>query len=71
MRLALVGRRQAPQDVADIRDEAEIEHAVGFIEHQHLRVAQVEHVLLEVVDQAAGRADEHVDAILELSRCFS
>ena len=44
----------------------EIEHPVGFIEHQRLRMAHVEHVLLEVVDQASGRADEHVDAVLEL-----
>ena len=55
----------AAQDVADVGDEAEIEHAVGFVEHQHLDAAQVEHVLLEEVDQAPRRADQDVDPRLE------
>jgi hypothetical protein len=59
--------RQAAQDVADIRDEAEIEHAVGLIEHQDLYMLEVEDVLFVVVDQPARRADEHVDALFELS----
>ena len=59
------GLRQPAQDEADVGDEAEIEHAVGFVEHHGLRVAHVEHVLLEVVDDAAGRADQHVDAVLQ------
>ncbi len=64
---ALVGRRQAPHDVADVGDEAEVEHAIGFVEDQHLHRVQVEHALLVEVDQAAGRADQHVDAALELA----
>jgi hypothetical protein len=60
--LALLGPRQAAQDEADVGDEPQIEHAIGFIEHQHLRVAQIEHVLLEIVDDAARCADQHVDA---------
>ncbi len=43
----------------------EIEHAVGLVQHQHLDRAQVEHVLLEVVDDATGRADQDVDAVLD------
>ncbi len=35
-----------------------------------LHVAQVEHVLLEVVDDAARRADEHVDTVLERLALF-
>ena len=58
-------RRQAPHDVADVGDEAEVEHAVGFVEDHDLHGAQVEHALLVEVDQAAGRADQHVDAFLE------
>ena len=61
-RLPLFRPRQAPQDEADIGDEAQIEHAVGLIQHQHLHVAQVEHVLLEVIDDAARGADQHIDA---------
>ena len=59
------GRGQAPHDVADVGDEAEVEHAVGFVEDHDLHGAQVEHALLVEVDQAARRADQHVDASLE------
>ena len=72
MRLALLGRRQAAQDEADVRDEAEVEHAVGLVEHQHLRVAQVEHVLLEVVDEAARACrSARRRRPASCSRCFS
>ena len=64
--LPLFRVRQAPQQIADVGDEAEIEHAVGFIQHQHLRMAHVEDVLLEVVDEASRCADEHIDAFFEL-----
>ncbi|MBV6415087.1 MAG: hypothetical protein OMOMHJEC_02930 [Xanthomonadales bacterium] len=64
--LALAGRRHLAQDVADVLDEAEVEHAVGLVEHHHLDRAQAEHVLLEVVHQPARSADQHVDALGEL-----
>ena len=54
--------RQTPQHVADVLDEAEVEHAVGLVEHQHLHAAQVEHALLVEIDDAARRADQDVDA---------
>ena len=57
--------RQAPQDEADVLDEAQIEHAVRFVQDGDLDVAQIEHMLLEIVDDAPGRADQHVDALLE------
>ena len=60
-----VGMRQAPQDEADVLDEAQIEHAIGFVQDRHLDMPQIEHMLLEVIDDAAGRADQHVDAFLE------
>jgi hypothetical protein len=54
----LAGRGRC--DVVDVVDEAHVEHAVGFVEHQHLDV--LEHGLAgtEVVDQAAGGGDEDV-----------
>ena len=58
--------RQPPQDVADVGDEAEVEHAVGLVQHQHLGVPQVEHMLLEVVDQAPRGADQHIAALAQL-----
>ena len=62
---ALVGRRHAVQQEADVLDETEVEHAVGLVEHHHLNRAQVEDMLLVVIDDAPGRADEYVDAGLE------
>jgi hypothetical protein len=42
-------------------DEAHVEHAVGFVEHQDLDLAQVDGLLLDVVEQPARRGDDHVD----------
>jgi hypothetical protein len=53
-RLAL-GRR-GRGDVVDVVDEAHVEHAVGFVEHQHLDVLQHRLAGAQVVDQAAGVA---------------
>ena len=58
---ALRSRRHASQHETDVADEAEIEHAVGFVEHHHFDVAQRVDLLLEVVDQAARGADQDVD----------
>ena len=54
-------RRQEREDLADVVDEAHVEHAIGFIEHQDLDLAQINRLLLHVVEQAAGRGDEDVD----------
>ena len=69
-RLAMLGRGQLAQDVADVDDEAEVEHAIGFIEHDGLDEAGVEHMLLVVIDDAARRADQDVHAVLELAALF-
>src|SRR5882724_573731 len=57
--------RQAPQNEADVLDKSEIEHTIGFIHDGYLDVAQIEYMLLEVVDDAPGRADQYVDAFFE------
>ncbi len=62
---SLVGRRQPAHDVADVGDEAEVEHAVGLVEDQHLDRAQVEHALLVEVDEAPRGADQDVDALFQ------
>ena len=49
-------RRHAAQQEPDVLDEAQVEHAVGFVDDHDFDRAQREHVLLEVVDQAARRA---------------
>ena len=55
-------RRQQREDAADVVDEAHVEHAVGLVEHEDLDLAQVDGLLLHVVEQAPGRGDEDVDA---------
>ena len=57
--------RQAAQQETDVLDEAEVEHAVGLVEHHDLHVAQVEDVLPEEIDDPARRADQDVDARFE------
>ena len=41
----------APQQEANVLDEAQIKHAVGLVQHAHLAGVQTDHlVLLDVVD---------------------
>ncbi len=46
-------------------DEAHVEHAVGFVEHEDLHVRQVAGALLVQVEQAARRGHEDVDALVQ------
>jgi hypothetical protein len=62
---ALVGWRQPSQQVANVLDEAEVEHAVGLVQYRNLYLAQFEHALLEIIDDAARCADQQVDPILD------
>ena len=50
----LTVERAAPEHESDILDEAEVKHAVGFVQYHHLNRVQVVHMLLQVVDQPAG-----------------
>ena len=59
------GVREAPQDEADVLDEAQIEHAVRFVQDGDLDVTQIEDTLLEIVDDATGRADQDVDPLFQ------
>ena len=53
--------RQQREDAADVVDEAHVEHAVGLVQDEDLDLAQVDGLLFDVVEQAAGRGDEDVD----------
>ncbi len=56
----------AAQQEADVLDEAQVEHAVGFVEHADFAGVQRDHlVLLDVIDQAARGGDDHVHALLQ------
>src|SRR3546814_2571280 len=65
-RLALL--RHPVDDALDRRQEAHVEHALGFVEHQHFDRVELGAAALEVVDQAAGGGDEDVDAAAQVVR---
>ena len=49
-------------------DEAHVEHAIGFVEHEDLDAVEIDVALLHEVEQAAGRGDEDVDAAAQRLR---
>ena len=46
-------------------DKPHVEHAVGFVQHQYLHLCQVQHALPQQVQQAPGRGDQDIDALLD------
>ena len=46
-------------------NEAHVQHAVGFVEHQHLNSRKVDVALLGVIEQTTGCGNEDVDAVSE------
>jgi hypothetical protein len=56
----LTSRRQKVEDLADVPDEAHVEHAVRLVEDEHLDPRQVDGALGRVVEQTAGRGDHDV-----------
>ena len=63
---AFFGGRTAAQQVTDILDEAEVEHAVRLVQYDDLNLLEIKYTLFEIVDQPAGSADQDVDPLLEL-----
>ena len=60
-RLAIV--RDLAQDPLDLRKEAHVGHAVGFVDRRAMRdLVEVELAALEQVDHAARRRDRDLDA---------
>ena len=47
-------------------DEAHVEHAVGFVEHEHLHMSQRHGLLFSEIEQAAGCGDDDVAAVTQL-----
>jgi hypothetical protein len=61
----LAARRQHGHDLLDVGQEAQVEHLVRLVQHQDADGGQVELVLPGQVEQPAGGADDHVDALLQ------
>ena len=53
------------ENLLQILAESEVEHLVGLVEDDHLQTREVQRTALNVVAQAAGRADHHVAARLQ------
>ena len=49
-------------DPADVVDEAHVEHAVGFVEHEDFDAVEADGTVLHEVEQASGCRDQDVDA---------
>jgi hypothetical protein len=58
--------RQAAKDALHRRQEAHVEHAIGFVEHQHFDRVELGGAALHVVEQSAGARDQHVYAATQL-----
>ena len=54
--------RQIGQHATDSGQEAHVQHAIGFIEYQHLDVAQLQRALFDVIDQATRCCDQNINA---------
>ena len=63
-RLAREGHQFA--DALDVGNEAHVEHAVGFVDHQQFHAGQQQAAAFGMVEQAARCRDQHVDAANEL-----
>ena len=46
-------------------DKAHVEHAVGFVEHQHLHGGEIEFALLLQVEQTARGGHQNIDAFFD------
>jgi len=57
----LACRRQMVGDRRDVVDEAHVEHAIGFVEDEHLDVVEHGLAALQMVDQPARRRDQDVE----------
>ena len=62
----LPGERNQLADALDVGNEPHIEHAVGFVDDQKLDAGEQKPPALVMVEQSAGRRDQHVDAAGEL-----
>ena len=63
-RLALLRRELV--DLAQRVDEAEVEHLVRLVQHQHFDAVEIERLLVDQVEQAARGRDENVGPAMQL-----
>ena len=66
----LAARRELGADLFDVRDKAHVEHAVGFVDDEIFHAHQQQLAAIELVEQAARRGDQDVDAALQQAFLF-
>ena len=55
-----------PADTLDVGNETHIEHAISLVDDEDLDAGKQELAALEMIEEAAGRGDQHVDATGDL-----
>ena len=61
----LPGSRKEPDDTRDVRREAEVEEAIGFVEDKDADFREIQRPPRHEVDQATGRRDRDMDTAPE------
>ena len=59
---------QVAQDALQVRQKADVQHAVGLVEHHVLDLVEHRVLGLNVVEQTTRRGHQHLDAFFELGR---
>ena len=59
---------QVAQDALQIRQKADVQHAVGLVKHHVLDLVEHRVLGLDVIQQTTRRGDQHLDAFFELGR---
>ena len=62
----LARERHQLADALDVRDEAHVEHAIGFVDDEDLDRVQEQAAPFGEIEQAAGSGDDHADAPRDL-----
>ena len=66
----LAKTRQQADDAFHVGNEAHVEHPVGFVDDQDFDVAEQHLAALEMVEKAARRGNQHVDAAVQFLFLF-
>ena len=61
---------QLAEDPLDVGPKPDVEHAIRLVEHHVNDIAQIERAALDVVEHAAGGADDQVDSPRERANLF-
>ncbi len=59
--------RQLLEDAANVGQKAHIAHAIGFIQHQHFDMREVDMPVAEQIEQSAGTGHDDLGAAVAVS----